>query len=399
MRDSRRRGLGPAVAPGLLMLSMVLAVACAKGNDSLEKPEPTSVKTAVAEEGAITEWVELQGRVTPPYDRDATLAPLVAGRIVFLAARVGEMVSEGAVVARVETGALDDQLKFAEAAVRRSEAEVAFKRAVAKRSRDLVAKGVASREEAESADAAAVAAESAQAEDASNLATARRRRSWSEVTAPFAGVVVRVDRRIGDFVDGTAATPVMEIAATDGWEIVASATSASLQRLRMGQSAVIRGIGDSDGLPVTVAGIARAVDPMTGAGDVRLRPNTRPQGVALGAAVQVRIAVQAHAKAVLVPKASLRMAPDGSVEVAVVEGGVGHVRKIETGLAENGRVEVVSGLAAGAHVVIEDPVGIADGAALHEESDAEPGEPKAAVKEPKAGAREPKAGASPSPAK
>ena len=43
--------------------------------------------------------------------------------------------------------------------------------------------------------------------------------------APFAGVVVRVDRRIGDFVDGTAATPVVEIAATDGWEIVASASS------------------------------------------------------------------------------------------------------------------------------------------------------------------------------
>ena len=90
--------------------------------------------------------------MAPPYDRDATLAPLVPGRIVFLDARVGEMVSEGAVVARVETDALDDQLKSAEAAARRSEADVAFKRGVAKRSRDLLAKGVASREEAESAE-------------------------------------------------------------------------------------------------------------------------------------------------------------------------------------------------------------------------------------------------------
>ncbi|MEO8501863.1 MAG: efflux RND transporter periplasmic adaptor subunit, partial [Vicinamibacteria bacterium] len=257
---------------------MALAIGCAKDNGAEEKPEPTAVKTAVAEEGLITDWVELQGRVAPPFDRDATLAPLVPGRIVFLAARVGEMVSEGAVVARVETGALDDQLKAAEASVRRSEADVVFKRAVAKRSRDLVAKGVASREEAESADAAAVASESMMAEDASNLATARRRRSWSEVTAPFAGVVVRVDRRIGDFVDGTAATPVLEIAATEGWEIVASATSASLQRLRAGQTATAEGIGDGSGVRATVTGIARAVDPSTGAGDVRLKPNARPMG-------------------------------------------------------------------------------------------------------------------------
>ena len=388
-----------AVRAGLTSLLAGLALGCGPGKEAEEKPEPTAVKTAVTEEGQITEWVELQGRVTPPYDRDATLAPLVPGRIVFLAARVGEMVSEGAVLARVETGALDEQLKSAEAAVRRSEADLAFKRAVAKRSRDLVAKGVASREEAESADAAAIAAEAAQTEDASNLAAARRRRSWSEVTAPFAGVVVRVDRRIGDFVDGTAATPVLEIAATDGWDIVASATSASLQRLRIGQDGVVQGVGDSKGVPVTVTGIARAVDLLTGAGDVRLRPGTRPQGAALGAAVQVLVAVQIHPKAVLVPKAALRMAPDGSVEVVVVEGSVAHVRKIETGLTESGRVEVISGLAAGAHVVIEDPVGIAEGGSVHEESDAEPAEPKAEVKAQKAGARESKAKESPSPAK
>jgi len=381
-RDGRRVR---AALRGLLAISVALSAGCGKTNEE-EKPEPAAVRTAVAEEGAITEWVELQGKVAPPYDRDATLAPLVAGRIVFLAARVGEMVSEGAVVARVETGALDDQLKSAEAAARRSEADVVFKRAVAKRSRDLVVKGVASREEAESADAAAVAAESAQTEDASNLATARRRRSWAEVTAPFDGVIVRVDRRIGDFVDGTAATPVVEVAATDGWEIVASATSVSLQRLRAGQSASIGGLAaPSDGVTATVTGIARAVDPATGAGDVRLRPLSRPPGTALGSPVQVRVAVQAHPKAILVPKASLRMAPDGAAEVVVVEAGIAHVRKVETGFTEGDKVELISGVSAGAHVVIEDPVGIADGAALKEESETEAKEPKGkepAAKEP-----------------
>ena len=359
----------------VLLAIVLMSTGCHRAPAEEEKPEPTLVKTGLVEEGTITEWLELQGRVSPPYDRDATIAPLVAGRITFLSARVGEMVLKGEVLARVETAVLDDEMKTAEAASRRAEADLVFKRGVAKRSRDLLAKGVASREEAESADAAAVAAESAQAEALSTVSTARRRRSWSELTAPFAGVVVRVDRRIGDYVDGTSATPVVEVAAVDGWEIVASATPASLKRLRSGQNAEVGGLAQADaklgaagpGLSATVSAIARAVDPTTGAGDVRLRPQSRPGNVALGTPVEVRISVTSHEKAVLVPRAALRMAADGTAEVVVVEGGVAHVRKIETGLTESDHVEVISGLKVGAHVVIEDPIGIAEGARVTEE--------------------------------
>lgn len=356
------------VATLLLGLSVVAAVGCGT-KEAEEKPEPTLVRTAVAEEGSITEWVELSGRVTPPFDRDATLAPQVAGRIVQLAARVGEMVAEGALVARIETAALEDEVKSAQAAAKRSDADAVFKRGVAKRSLDLVAKGVASREEAESAEAAAVAAESARSEDAATLAAAHRRLSWAEVKAPFAGVVVRVDRRVGDFVDGTPATPVAEIASTEGWEVVTSAAASSLPRLRAGQAASIVGLTPGMEVMAAVSGIARAVDPSTGAGEVRLTPRIRPPGVALGSPVRVRVAVNRHPNSVLVPRAAVRMAPDGSAELVVVEGGLAHVRKIVMGLSESDHVEVVSGLSAGAHVVIEDPIGIADGTPLAEESE------------------------------
>jgi RND family efflux transporter MFP subunit len=344
------------------------AMGCGRKEQAEEKPEPTEVQTAIVEESAITEWVELQGRVAPPFDRDATLAPQVSGRIVFLAARVGAAVPEGQVLARVETGALEDELKAAEASARRAEADAAFKRGVAKRSLDLVTKGVASREEAETADDAAVAAEAARIEAAAALATARRRFAWSEVKAPFAGVVVRVDRRIGDFVDGTQATPVLEIATAEGWEITASAAAAALQRLRAGQTSLIKGLSPGAEIAASVVTLARAVDPATGAGDVRLVPRIRPEGVALGTPVEVRVAVTAHTKAVVVPRAALRMAPDGTAEVVVVENDKAHIRKVQVGLSESDRVEVISGVTVGAHVVIEDPIGIAEGAAIAEKS-------------------------------
>jgi len=369
-----------------LLALLPLAVAgCAGRSEPEEKPEPTVVKTALAEEGAITDWMDLQGRVAPPSDQDATLAPLVPGRIVFLGARVGESVSAGAVLARVEAGALDDEMKSAEAAARRSQADALFKRGVAVRSLDLVAKGVAAREEAESAEAAAVAADSARVEDQAALETARRRRAWAELTAPFAGVIVRIDRRVGDFVDGTPATPVVEIAAIDGWEITASGTTSVLRRLRAGQAALVVGLDGEAGSPplaALITGIAGAIDAATGAGEVRLRPKSRPAHVALGSPVQVRVAVLTHPNAILIPRAAVRMAADGSTEVVVLEGGVAHVKKIDTGLSESGRIEVTAGLAAGARVVTEDPVGITDGAALTEEKAGASGDGGAAKREP-----------------
>lgn len=351
-----------------------LVSGCGKSGEPEAKPEPTQVKTAAAEEGAITEWIELEGRVAPPFDRDATLSPLVAGRIVELSARVGRSVVAGDVLARIETANLDDELKSAEASVRRSQADAAFKRTVSTRTRGLVTKGVAARQEAEADEAAAIAAEAAQSEDAAKLALAKRRREWSELKAPFDGVIVRVDRRVGDFVDGTPGTPVAEVAALDGWEVVASATPSTLGRLRVGQHAMALGLavknaeGQDEGIGAAVTTIARAVDPATGIGDVRLTPQSRKLNVALGAAVRVRVSTTTHGKAVLVPAAALRAAPDGSAEVVVVKDGRAHVIKVEVGLTEEGRVEILSGLAKGEKVVVEDPLGIADGAAVHEAS-------------------------------
>lgn len=363
------------ITQALSIACALAAAGCGSAHEVGEAAEPTVVETAVAETGRVTEWLEIQGHVAPPVDHDASLSPLVAGRIVALSARVGDSVSEGAILARVETAMLDDELKTAEAAARRAASDATFKRGVAKRSRDLVAKGVAAREEAEAAEAEAVSAESAQAEATAALDTARRRRGWSELRAPFAGVIVRVDRRVGDFVDGTAATPVVGLASLEGWEVAASAPAVSLQMLRANQVAVLRGFAGSTSEPgeegevaATVVGVARAVDPATGAGDVRLRPRARPANAALGAPVLVRVAMRTHDRAVLVPKTALRRTPEGAAEVVVIEGGVGHVRAVATGLAEGDRVEIVKGLEAGAHVVIDDPMGIADGAKLREEA-------------------------------
>jgi RND family efflux transporter MFP subunit len=341
-----------------------LALACGRAADP-PREHAVAVGTAKVETGTITEWIRLYGRIAPPPDGDATLAPQVAGLIRTVPVREGQSVRAGEVLARIEGAPLDDALRAAEAAERRAEAEATFRKTVAARTRTLVDKGVASRQEAESDEAAAVAAEAAQAEASSALATARRRRGWAEVRAPFDGVVVRVFRRQGESVDGTPATPVIQVASTKGAQVAAEATAEVLARLLIDQPAEVAPKGSTGpALAAHVIRISHAVDNTTGSGEVRFDFGGAAPTLPLGLGVQVRVAVGHKDGALIVPVKALRHGEDGKTEAVVVDQGKAVIRSVVTGLAEEDRIEVVSGLAADETVVVDDPVGLAEGTLL-----------------------------------
>ncbi|HEX9426558.1 MAG TPA: efflux RND transporter periplasmic adaptor subunit [Candidatus Polarisedimenticolia bacterium] len=351
----------------LLPIGLVGALpSCARGDKApVERAVP--VRTARVENAPITEWIRLNGRIAPPPDGDATLAPLVAGVLLAVPVREGQNVRTDEILARVEGANLDDALHAAEAAQRRAEAEAAFRRSAATRTRALVDKGVASRQDAEADESAAVSADAALAEASSSLATARRKRGWSELRAPFNGVVVRVFRRAGESVDGTPATPVLQIASASGSQVAAEATGEMLSRLKPGQTAEIM-VKGSSGAPLKahLLRIARAVDPATGSGEVRLAFEEAAPRLPFGLAVEVRAAVDHKEGAILVPARALRKSDEGKTEAVVMEQGKAVIRAVVTGLSDGDRVEVVSGLSPDEAVVVDDPVGLAEGTALRE---------------------------------
>ncbi|OLE67041.1 MAG: hypothetical protein AUG09_04470 [Acidobacteria bacterium 13_1_20CM_2_68_7] len=351
-----------ALAGGLIGSTL----ACAREQDA-PTDHAVQVRTARAASGTITEWIRLYGRIAPPPDRDATLAPLVAGTLLAVPVREGQSVKAGELMARVEGAPLDDGLRAAEAAQRRAEAESAFRRSAATRTRTLVDKGVASRQDAEADESAAVSAEAALAEASSALATARRRRDWAELRAPFEGVVVRVFRRAGESVDGTPATPVIQVAATTGAQVAAEATAETLARLERDQPAEVEMRGSAGGtVKARVLRIARAVDTSTGSGEVRLVFDGAAPPWPLGLGVDVRVAVGRRERATIVPARALRRGEEGTSEVVVADAGKAVVRRVTTGLAEGDRIEIVSGVSPGETVVVDDPVGLSDGTLLRE---------------------------------
>ena len=81
-----------------------------------------------------------------------------------------------------------------------------------------------------------------------------------------------------------------------------------------------------------------------------------------GTPVQVSIESKAVKNALVVPKEAVLTEPDGKHTVMVVDSNdVAHQREVKTGISDDGKVQIVSGLKAGETVVTNGAYAMADG--------------------------------------
>jgi RND family efflux transporter MFP subunit len=350
-----------------LKCAPLVAAAVLAGCGAKDAGEPAAravkvrVATAAAHDFAVT--LRVSGRIAPPVDRQASVSAPVAGRVQEVLAREGQRVRKDEILARVDTRPLDDALRSAEAALKRAEADAAFKRDVAKRSKDLYDKGVVARQEADADASAAVAADAAVVEATSSLSVARRNRGWAQVAAPFDGVVVRILKHPGEQVDGTAATPIAEIAGLDPLEVALDAPPEALARVHVGDEAQVTPAGGAP-LAARITRVAGSLDAASLVGGVRLRFAGASPPLALGTPVDVRLALERLPGAVAVPKRAVRRGPEGAAEVVTVVDGKAKATPVSLGPEDADLVAIRSGLKAGDVVVVEDPLGLADGTPL-----------------------------------
>jgi len=344
-----------------LVLWMSL-LGCARAAEKQPEAARKKVHCAPVTFEKVTDAVELAGAVSPLPDRDAQVAPQVAGRVLSVLVREGDAVGEGQVVARVDSAAFVDQAHQAEAALARARVERENAEATRARLEKVYEHGIAARQEVDDAAARAAAARAAEAEAEAALQRARRDVDRAAVKSPFAGVTLKVMRRPGELVDGTPATPVVEIADPSRLELVASAAASDLVTVRAGQAATV----SVPALPGrlwngTVAAVSPAVDKTTGLGAVRvslsLEEGARPPVGVLGSA---RIHVGEPRAAPTVPREALRgTGAEAEVVVCGAEG-VAHARGVHRGTVAGDRVEV-AGVLPGDAVVVEPVLGVTDG--------------------------------------
>ncbi len=330
----------------LALFVLLAAAGCRRHADSEhEGPSAVEVHCVKPAKQTVEETTALRGRIEPPPGGDLSVASQVAGRVVVVSVKEGDRVAAGDLVATIDDAPTRDALRQAEAGLAQARASDVNAQAALERTKALVARGIAARQELEDATARAEASREGVASASAAADLARRTLGRVQVRSSFAGLVTRVFRGPGALVDGTAATPIVQLAATAGAEFVADVTQRELLVLAEGQSAR----GTIAGSDVRIEGVVRArpraLDAATGLGTVRVAlTSASAEQLPVGAFARVVVTTGSHEAAAVVPAAALRGAVADGAEVVVCAGDKAKLATVKVGWRDDARVEIASGL-------------------------------------------------------
>ena len=349
----------------VLALAATLAVgACKKGEDKDKAAaEAASSALAVSTQPAMkremASGLTVSGPVSPV--EDMQLGVEVSGlRVTALNVDVGQQVRRGQVLLTLDHRMLDSDLAQANAALREAEAGAQLARSNLARGQQLASGKYISAMQLDELRANRTASEARlgtarAARDASAL-----RRSFADLRAPADGLISKRLVQPGQVV--AAGSPLMHLIKDSRLEWRAELPARQLASVKPGD--VIR-LTTEKGEPVE--GRVRAVSPGV---DATTRTGTvfadLPAGLLQAGTLQPGAYVQGRidtgvGMASVVP-ASAVVLRDGFPTVFTVDAqSVVHQQRIETGVRDAGQVEVVSGVAQGAQVVVDGAGFLADG--------------------------------------
>ena len=344
----------------LVVLAAALVPGC-RSHESAEAPAPPiEVACVHPAPGGIDETIALRGRLEPPPGGDLPVASQVGGRVVSVAVHEGQRVAAGDLIASVDDAASRDGVRQAEAAVTQARAADVNATAALERTKVLVSRGIAARQELEDATARADAAHAGVASVVAASDLAKRTLGRVHVRSSFSGVVTRVWRGAGALVDGTAATPIVQLASAGGVEMVADATERELASLEEGQAAKVELSIGGDPLAAVVRARARALDGASGLGAVRLAITEFDGRAPIGTYGRVVITTAHREGKLLLPATAVRGAIADGAEVVVCKGEKAALRAIKVGFRDATRVEVLEGVTAEETVAIDHVLGLDD---------------------------------------
>ncbi|TCP15154.1 RND family efflux transporter MFP subunit [Crenobacter luteus] len=335
----------------ILLLLLPLAVAaCSKGDAARKPAGPPAVTVSVAR-AAPAELVDTARAYAEVESGNAPeVAAEVAGRVLAIVVKEGQAVAAGAPLARLEAADLADARRAADAEVARLSALAAQAGAQFRRDQSLERQGFISPAALDKsrAELAALNAQLAAARAEAQQRARDAARAW--VRAPLAGVVEEKFVNVGDYVP--AGKALFRVAGDGAARVKFALAGEAGERLAVGQTVRVDG---RDGAGHVVA-LASTLDAASRARVAYAEFPALPLRV--GEALNVVVELSRR-RALAVPAGALVDRPKGRVAF-VVDGETAREVRVTTGLAADGRVEVLAGLKAGDTVAVDGAGFLAD---------------------------------------
>ncbi len=280
----------------------------------------------------------------------ATLSAQTASRVAEIPADVNDSVAAGTVLLRLRgaeqaAGLGQAQAALQAATAREREAQARYSRINDMYARKVVAK--ATFDEAQAArDSAVAQLEAARA----GVAAARENVGYTELRAPYAGVVTQKYVQVGEAVGPGA--PLMAIAALDALRVVTDLPQGVAEQVRAEKKATV--LVGAQRIAAAAVTVFPAADPRTNTFRARIDLPAHTQGLAPGMLVKVAVA-STDAPRLTVPAAAVIERSEMRAVYVVGKDGRVSMRQVRLGRAHGSDIEVLAGVVAGESVAT-DPV-------------------------------------------
>jgi RND family efflux transporter MFP subunit len=327
----------------------IAAAACGGGGKAAVAPlAPVQTQVVKVEAGQVPQVMDLYGTVEA--DRMAAVSSRVMATVTAVRVQPGDPVREGQVLVEIDPTTARGQEGQARGALAQAQAALALAERNLERFKALAAKGAASELELDMATMQYRQAKGAvtQGEGAVEAASSVARES--KVVAPFAGRVAAKLVEVGDL--AAPGRPLVMVESASGRRLVLAVpeTVLAASALKAGVPVAVRIDTLADAAATgRVSEVYPGADPISHAFTVKVALEGE---VAAGVSGHALITVGTRA-AVAVPPAAI--AKVGGLDLVVVRDAQGLSRSRAVtlgGVLPDGRVEVLSGLAAGEEVAV-----------------------------------------------
>jgi len=357
-----------------------------------------SVAVQAAREASLERTVTVTGTLAA--EDQVAMGFQVAGRIETIAVGLGSRVATGQTIARLAPVDFQLRVQQAEAALQQARARLGLdpqgaseqvdpdKTAVVRQARAVldearlnytrvktfVDRGISSRAELDSADAALKVAdgryEDAVEEVRNRQALLSQRKTERDLArqamvdtvliAPFAGIIRERTVSPGQYV--SAGAPIATLVRMHPLRLQADVPERDASSVKVGQAVKVRVEGDATAYAGRVVRVSPAIDEQSRSLRIEAQVSNEAATIRPGSFATGDIIVAAETPAIVVPSSAI-VSFAGVEKVLTVAGGKVVERRVELGRREGKAVEILKGLAAGERVIVE-PGNLVDGEAV-----------------------------------
>jgi HlyD family secretion protein len=183
--------------------------------------------------------------------------------------------------------------------------------------------------------------------------------AYSQVVSPISGVVADRPLFPGDM--ASAGQPLFVIMDISRIVARANVPQTEAAAVKVGQPAVIKITGREEGVPGKVTVVSPATDPASTTVQVWVEAANPGEILKPGASVRVAITVATIPDATVVPATAIVPGEEGGNAVMTVSGSnTAHLKKVEVGVREGDKVQVLSGVSPGDQVITVGGMGVED---------------------------------------